>query len=286
MPESLTLAFAAGMLAAVNPCGFALLPAYLSVLVLGDDSPGTSRAVGRALILTGWMTIGFVTVFAVFGIVISPVASQIQQYLPWFTVGFGVLVAAAGVWLLAGRELPRIRLGHGGGAAITRSAPAMVGFGASYAIASLTCSIAPFLALVVASFRAGSTGEGVALYVAYAVGMGLLVGIAAVAVALARRGLVTGLRRTGRWVPRVTGLLLLIVGAYVAWYGAWELRVLGGRGPRRPDHRGRCPSSADTGRLGRSTDPLTALPPAGLPALTRVRSPGGHDLSPHPPQRT
>lgn len=234
MPESLTLALAAGMLAAVNPCGFALLPAYLSVLVLGDDSPSTGRAVGRALALTGWMTIGFVAVFGVFGIVISPIASQVQQYLPWFTVVFGCLVAVAGVWLLAGRELPRIRLGGGNGAAVTRSAPALVGFGASYAAASLTCSIAPFLALVVTSFRAGSTGEGVALYVAYAVGMGLLVGIAAVAVALARRGLVARLRRTGRWIPRAAGLLLLLVGAYVAWYGAWELRVLGGSEPADP----------------------------------------------------
>jgi cytochrome c biogenesis protein CcdA len=232
--ESLALAVAAGMLAAVNPCGFALLPAYLSVLVIGDDSPGAVRAVGRALALTGWMTIGFITVFGVFGIVISPVASQVQQYLPWFTVAFGVLVAAAGGWLLAGRELPTLRLGAGGGAALTRSAPAMVGFGASYALASLTCSIAPFLALVVASFRAGSTSQGVALYVAYGIGMGALVGLAAVAVALARRGLVTGLRRTGRWVPRVGGALLLVVGAYVAWYGAWELRVLGGDDPADP----------------------------------------------------
>ena len=234
MSETLTLALAAGMLAAVNPCGFALLPAYLSVLVIGDDSPGTARAVGRALALTGWMTLGFIAVFGVFGLAISPVASQVQQYLPWFTVAFGVLVAAAGGWLLAGRELPKLRLGAGGGAAITRSAPGMVAFGASYATASLTCSIAPFLALVVTSFRAGSTGEGIALYVAYGVGMGLLVGIAAVAVALARRGLVTRLRRTGRWVPRVGGLLLLVVGAYVAWYGAWELRVLGGDDPGDP----------------------------------------------------
>ena len=166
------------------------------------------------------MTLGFIVVFGVFGLVISPVASQVQQYLPWFTVAFGVLVVTAGAWLLAGREVPKLRLRRGGTSAITRSAPAMVGFGASYATASLTCSIAPFLALVVTSFRAGSTGEGVVLYVAYGIGMGLLVGIAAVAVALARRGLVTGLRRTGRWAPRIGGVLLLIVGAYVAWYGA------------------------------------------------------------------
>jgi cytochrome c-type biogenesis protein len=227
--DTLLLALAAGMLAAVNPCGFALLPAYLSVLVLGDDSPGTGRAVGRALALTGWMTVGFVAVFGIFGLVISPVASQVQQYLPWFTVVFGVVVAGAGLWLLLGRELPTVRLRRRGATGeLTRSAPAMVGFGASYAAASLTCSIAPFLALVVASFRAGSVAEGVALYLAYAAGMGLLVGVAAVAVALARRGVVTRLRRTGRWVPRAAGALLLLVGLYVAWYGAWELRVLDG----------------------------------------------------------
>ncbi len=228
MGDTLALAVAAGMLAAVNPCGFALLPAYLSVLVLGDDSPGPGRAVGRALALTAWMTLGFVLVFGVFGLVISPVAGQVQQYLPWFTTVFGALVALAGLWLLAGRELPGLRRLRGSGKAVTRTAPAMVGFGMSYAAASLTCSIAPFLALVVASFRSGSAVEGVVLFLAYSVGMGTLVGIAAVSVALARRGVVAGIRRSGQWVPRVSGLLLVVVGAYVAWYGAWELRVLGG----------------------------------------------------------
>ena len=56
----------------------------------------------------------------------------------------------------------------------------------------------------------------------------------AVAVALARRGLISGIRRGGQWVPRVSGLLLLVVGAYVSWYGAWELRVLDGGDPSDP----------------------------------------------------
>ena len=234
MGDTLALAVAAGMLAAVNPCGFALLPAYLSVLVLGDDSPGPGRAVARALSLTAWMTLGFVAVFGVFGLVVSPVAGRLQQYLPWFTTFFGGLVVLAGVWLLTGHDLPQVRLRRGAGRAVTRTAPAMVGFGMSYAAASLTCSIAPFLALVVASFRSGSTGEGVALFVAYSAGMGLLVGVAAVAVALARRSVVAGLRRSGQWVPRASGVLLVVVGAYVAWYGAWELRVLGGGEPGDP----------------------------------------------------
>ncbi len=104
----------------------------------------------------------------------------------------------------------------------------MAGFGVGYALASLTCTVAPFLAVVVAGFRSDSLGTGVALFLAYALGMGAVVGAVAVAVALASDGLVRGLRRSGRWLPRASGVVLLLAGAYVAWYGAWEARVLNG----------------------------------------------------------
>ena len=104
----------------------------------------------------------------------------------------------------------------------------MAAFGASYAIASIGCTIAPFLAIVVSSFRAGSVWTGVALFLAYAGGMGLVVGTAAVAVALARTSLVGRLRRLGAAVPRLAGALLMLAGGYVAYYGWWEIRVLRG----------------------------------------------------------
>ncbi len=229
----LALALGAGMLAAVNPCGFALLPAYLSLLIVSDADPGRSAALVRALILTGAMTVGFVAVFGTFGLVISPAASSLQQYLPWITIGIGLLVAVAGLWLLVGRALPTLGW-RPRGPELRRSLPAMVGFGASYAVASLTCTVAPFLALVVTSFRTGSTWNGVQLFTAYAVGMGLVVGTAAVAVALANASLVARMRRTGRWVPRFAGALLLFSGGYVAYYGWWEIRVFNGGGVDDP----------------------------------------------------
>ncbi len=36
------------------------------------------------------------------------------------------------------------------------------------------------------------------------------------------------LRGAGRWAPRAAGALLAAAGAYVAYYGWWELRVLAG----------------------------------------------------------
>src|SRR4029453_1056911 len=98
------------MLAAANPCGFALLPAYLSLLVVGEDAPGRPAAAARALVLTAAMTLGFAVVFGVFGLVISPVAGSVQQHLPWFGVAVGLLLAGMGGWLLAGRHLPSFGL--------------------------------------------------------------------------------------------------------------------------------------------------------------------------------
>ena len=239
---ALTLALTAGALAALNPCGFAMLPAYLSIFVLADaEVPQrmggarlgpTAAAMGRAVRATGLMTLGFVAVFGAFGLLVAPAASAAQEYLPYVTAVTGVLLALAGLVLVSGRRLtmpiPQLRAARG------RGVGAMFLYGVVYALASLTCTIGPFLAIVVTSLRADAVREGIALYGAYALGMGLVVGVAALAVALASQTVLTRLRGTGRWLPRLVGGLLLVVGAYVAWYGVWEIRVLGGADPTDP----------------------------------------------------
>lgn len=157
MTAALLLALTAGMLGAVNPCGFALLPAYLSLLVAGASD--TRGAVGRALTAAAGLTVGYVLVFGAFGLALAPLAGWLRPRLPWLTVTLGVLLAVAGCWLLAGRRLPSP--GWSARAPrLTRSWPSMVLFGAAYALASLGCAIAPFLAIVVTSLQAGSTGQG------------------------------------------------------------------------------------------------------------------------------
>ncbi|QOV33909.1 cytochrome c biogenesis protein CcdA [Streptomyces ferrugineus] len=257
----LALALTAGMLAAVNPCGFALLPAYLSLLVLGDDTPTRATAATRALVATTAMTAGFAAVFALFGLAITPVAGQVQQHLPWFTIGFGFLLALAGGWILAGRDLPSLLPRLRRAPTVTRSLPSMALFGAAYAIASLGCTIAPFLAIVVSAFRSGSTLEGIALFTAYAAGMGLIVGTAALSVALTRTARVGRLRRLGSVASRIGGGLLLLVGAYVAYYGWYEIRVQ--RAPATQD-----PVIDTAGAIQRSlADALDATGPAVLAVL-------------------
>ncbi|OUD03887.1 cytochrome c biogenesis CcdA family protein [Streptomyces swartbergensis] len=265
----LALALTAGMLAAVNPCGFALLPAYLSLLVLGDDTPSRTAAVARALVATAAMTAGFAAVFALFGLAIAPVAGQVQQHLPWFTIGFGLLLALVGGWLLAGRDLPALLPKLRRAPTVTRSVPSMALFGAAYAIASLGCTIAPFLAIVVSAFRSGSTLEGITLFTAYAAGMGLIVGTAALSLALTRTARVGRLRRLGALASRTGGGLLLLVGAYVAYYGWYEIRVQ--RAPATQD-----PVIDTAGTIQRTlADALDATGPAVLAAVLAALLIGG-----------
>jgi cytochrome c biogenesis protein CcdA len=171
------------------------------------------------------LTVGYVVVFGVFGLVLAPLTSLLMPRLPWLTIVFGLGLVALGGWLLAGRSLSVPGKGMRS-PRLTGSAASMVLFGMAYAIASLGCTIGPFLAIVVSSLRAGSIGEGVALFVSYAAGMGLVIGVTALAVALVRVSAVSRLRRAAAFVPRLGGAVLVVAGAYVAYYGWYELRLV------------------------------------------------------------
>jgi cytochrome c-type biogenesis protein len=226
------LAAAAGMAATLNPCGFALLPAYLAAFVATSDRHGAA-AVPRALLVGASLTVGFVAVFGLFGVLVSPLAVSVERYLPWATILIGVALAGLGAYLLAGRELTVAvpKLQRGGRDGTVRS---MFLFGVSYAVASLSCTIGPFLAVPSLSFAWATVVSGVAVFVVYALGMGAVVTTLTVGVALARAGLVGRLRSALPYVSRFSGGLLVVAGAYVAWYGWFEVRTLNGGDGRDP----------------------------------------------------
>lgn len=226
--ETLGFALAAGMLATVNPCGFAMLPAYLTLVVAGE-SRAAMRAVWRALAATGLMALGFLVVFGAFGLVVAPLGSSVQEYLPVVTVVVGVAMVGLGGWMLAGKELtlliPKPRKG-----APTARLSSMFGYGLAYAAVSLSCTIGPFLAVTSATFRTGSVVGGIAAYLVYGLGMALVVGVLAVSVALASNAVTTGIRRILPHVNRMGGVILVVAGLYIGYYGVYELRLFHGGG--------------------------------------------------------
>jgi cytochrome c biogenesis protein CcdA len=223
--ELVNLAFAAGLVAALNPCGFALLPTYLTLVVRADDA-GQLTAVARAVVATATMLLGFMAVFGTFGLFTVSVLNTVQRYLPYLTVLIGFVLVVLGVWLLSGRRLAGLNpLARSERWAPTVRIGSMFGYGVGYALASLSCTIGPFLAVTAASFRVGLILESLLTYLAYAAGMSLIVGVLAIAAAFANPIRIGLIRRILPYINRIGGVLVGIVGLYVGYFGIYELRL-------------------------------------------------------------
>ena len=116
----IALAFSAGLVASINPCGFAMLPAYLSYFLgLEGRSGDDARAgVSRALAVGATVTLGFVLVFGLVGAAITHFSLSISRWLPWVTAVIGVGLVVLGIAMLRGFQLnvalPKLERGTSG----------------------------------------------------------------------------------------------------------------------------------------------------------------------------
>lgn len=216
------------MLATVNPCGFAMLPAYLSYFLGGTATEAGERiGIGRAVAVGAVVSAGFMTLFAVAGVLFSWVSVNVYQIAPWITLVIAIVLIVVGIAMLIGWEpsfaVPRLEKGGR-----DRTLVSMYLFGLSYAIASLGCTLPVFIATVSGTVSRHNLLSGLTVYVAYGLGMALVMMALTVAVAGARVSLVRGLRRLMPYISRIAGALVLAAGIYVGWYGTVELRNLHG----------------------------------------------------------
>ena len=223
-----------GMVATVNPCGFAMLPAYLSYFLgLEDSEAQVPRAsVAQAVRVACAVAAGFLAVFALAGVAVELTSLPVQENVPWISIVIGVALFALGVAMLCGFE-PSVRLPRLDRGGRTRTVGSMFVFGVSYAVASIGCTLPLFLGAVAGTMTRDSVVEGVMVFGVYGLGMTLVLLALTVAVALARTSIVRFLRGAQPYVGRVAGGLVALAGAYVAYYG-WE-EVRAGRWGEVPD---------------------------------------------------
>ena len=221
---SLGIAFVAGLVAAFNPCGFPILPAYLGLYLSHEGShEGLKRTrVGRALVVSAVVAGAFVVLFGLAGLLVQVTSSILGASLTWVGIVVGFALVIAGGWTLAGRGWGS---GVGVGAADRLGRRASRGglwgyaaFGSAYGAASLGCTLPLFLAVMGTSFARGTGAIAAGRYVAFAVGMATSITVVTVAFGLAGARVLRGGRRAGRSVAPVGGILLMLSGAYVAFY--------------------------------------------------------------------
>jgi cytochrome c biogenesis protein CcdA len=213
-------AFAAGMVASVNPCGVLMLPTYvLYQLGASDGKQHVARRVLRGLLVAFVVTLGFTAIFALVGGVIVAGGRWLVTIFPFAGLLIGIAMAALGLWLLIGHKTlgiaaaGRVRLDP------KRNLGNMFMFGVIYAIGSLSCTLPIFL-VVVGSALGGSRDLAASFgpFLAYAGGMGAVILVVTVGAAAFRRAVSRWLDRFTPYVHRFSAFFLIGAGLYLVYY--------------------------------------------------------------------
>ena len=223
MIGAVAFAFSAGMVATVNPCGFAMIPAYLSLFLTNDKAPQTGSPVLDGLRVGLLVMAAFVATFVAVGTVFQLVSTAVVNVIPWAALIVGLLLAVAGVGVLTGRHLGfrsvQLRFKK------DNSARSIVLFGVAYAVASVSCTLPIFLAVSSAATTADTVPEGIVVFGAYGLGMGAVLVALAIAVATSRQAIVGRLQGIMPYVERIGGWLLLGSGIFIVYYWTTLLTV-------------------------------------------------------------
>lgn len=218
---NLVFAFTAGMFATINPCAWAMLPAFISYYLGSRDEgyeqrPLTSRAT-EGLFIGLLVTAGFLLVFGGMAVVMSIGLRAIIRFMPFLSIIVGIVLVLLGLWLLGGKSLP-LRIPQPAFDVRTRNPKSIFLYGIAYGLASLSCTLPVFLAVVGASLTtAGVAGMSV-MFAVYGVGMAVVLMSVAVGAALFKGVVAQWFQKMLPYVHTVGATLLIVAGVYLIWY--------------------------------------------------------------------
>jgi cytochrome c biogenesis protein CcdA len=222
--DRLWLSFGSGLLAAVNPCGFVLLPTYLMYFLGVSGRPGTQRAtVRRALLVSAALSAGFMTVFVIVGGISRLFTDWLNQNAKYLALLIGVALVILGIAMLFGYRLPfstpKLETGKR-----DQTIASMYIFGLAYAVASIGCTLGPFSATVLGTIDTDGFFQGVVAVALYGIAMSLLITTLTVTLALAQGGLLKSLRTGMTYVETASAVVMILSGLYLSWYWFNDIR--------------------------------------------------------------
>lgn len=214
----MSFAFIGGALAILNPCGFPLLVAHLSMSMRGSEDGGRPARDGLARGLA--VATGFVATLLVVSVPMAFGLRQVMRVLPraGLVVGIGLVVIGALTLMGAATRIPtgfRARPLDG-------SFRSYVALGAAQAITALGCTLPVFLAVIGASVASGGVASLLATLGAYGAGAATLLIVVSAAATSVGRALTSRSRGVLRHSRAFGGVMLIASGAYLTYFW-WRL---------------------------------------------------------------
>ena len=204
------ISFLEGIITFISPCLLPMLPVYLSYFAGGGER-GTGRTLRNAL----GFVLGFTLVFVAMGALAGTVGSFLRHHQTAVNVVSGLIVVFFGLNFLGVIRLNLFRGAGRGARTEDMGFFSAVLFGVVFSVGWTPC-VGAFLgsALALAS-QQGHVGEGMAMLLAYSLGLGIPFLLSAVLIDKLKSAFDWIKRHYGA-VNRVCGGLLILVGILMA----------------------------------------------------------------------
>jgi cytochrome c biogenesis protein CcdA len=179
-----------------------------------QESPATT--VRRGLTVGVAVSSGFVGLFIVVGIISRAFTTVIRDNAQYAALVIGIALVAMGIAMFRGWKLPisqpNVAMQK------QRTWRNMFLFGIVYAVASIGCTIGLLVSVILGSVGRHGFVSGVISIALYGLGMGLLVTSLTVALAFARFGFVSNLKKSFPIFDKVSAIAVVLTGLYLTWY--------------------------------------------------------------------
>jgi cytochrome c biogenesis protein CcdA len=239
--EMMSIAFGAGVVTFFNPCGFALLPAYVSYYLSERNNP--SSAVAGRWLKSSWkglslgliVSAGFFTVFGALGLAFSLLGGSVMRLLgpnlPWVAATIGAALIVVGLLMLFssfsfGLSLEKLAARFTGNPAPRAGSLPYFLYGIGYAVGSVGCTLPIFLIWVVQPLLQGFVG-GLLNFFAYASGMALMMIALSLMMSFSKGFIERYLSPLMKYVHKAAALVMIGAGAYLIYYNLIYSGVIG-----------------------------------------------------------
>lgn len=215
----IVLSLSSGMVVAFNPCGVALLPAYLAMLLTEHTESERHSWLG-GVAAGAAMTGGFVVLFGIAGLIVDILGRALFIMAPITSMMMAIFFLMMAIALWRGRSfgIPLGRLGGAWPRWIKKDARwAFFIYGLSYGLVSMTCSLPVFLAVAAIGFHQ-SLSTGLIRYAVFALGMGFIVTGLSVVTVSARTVAERLVQSIVPGIPKISAVVMLLGSVYLVWY--------------------------------------------------------------------
>ncbi|MDC0960795.1 cytochrome c biogenesis protein CcdA [Dehalococcoidia bacterium] len=223
--------YIAGVLAAFNPCGIVMLPAYLGMYINSSKSNSNvsfSKKLTNASSIILFVGMGFILLFSIVAILISFSSNLVGSLIPYISILLSLIIIYFGVSELQGKSIFSTfitsfssKIGNPG-----KTTPyGFLLFGISYGLASVGCALPIFVSMLTKTLSSTTFISPIIDFFLYSLGMISVIAILTIITVFSTnltRKISSAFRSQSH---NLFGIFLSFAGVFMLMYWLYDLKI-------------------------------------------------------------